>query len=1248
MGVVGDHAPAMKGLMRLRSVILSALLLPLGMALPVRAATVELLAPLSTMIDIPVSTDCGYGPVSVAAELTVPDDAPGDLGVGAFIVDRSGRWHQHLCAGPLVPGKQRISVRVDADGAAAWGGFLGERHGKDAGFFPGARAGIFFWSSSASHARIVVDDVSLASQVDSQVDSQAVRQAGHLADRQRLLDLRVEGVEGDRSCARVEADGVWGVSAKPASVTSGFAMALYIIDEQSVAIEIPALRQADGRWRARFHPLRGGSWKAELLARWTDDGVVVRHPLPPLEVSGPRRDPFPDARALELAAPLDTTIALVLPSRDAADSTAGGALGFAGVELRVAVPDDAPADLSVGLVMLAADGSALHAPRALALAQGVDRVRIAVEPCAAASARLVFWSASDGGAVLKLSPPRVLMSPLRKPSRRALLDARLDVDAGKPAAPAVGACVTFSARPVPSASAGALDATALERGAAQTTPTTLRRGIPRDRERRSVSFHPFEAGAWELRARMAWSDGAVLDCVLPSVDVVAGADADRAEAITVGGPLPTLLPLRGIQGPLIVSATILVPDDAPADLGVGVYACDRHGRWYQHLLPGVLEPGIHRLRIDLGATGQLAGVAHQGRWSAAEAAKTAKAGLMLWTADPHRARVLVSGPVAAIPPEGHAQRPELYDLRVDEGALGVAAGERWSLSVSPATMPENPYDAKQFSLDLVVATPDGTELRIPGYYFQPMRSRDRGDREELAPSGAGRFAVRYRPSQPGSHRLRLEAAWRGGGRVSCELDPLVVSGKPWDGMVRVDAIDPRFFRVGDGSASGACFWPLGPNLRSVWDLRSQERMRTRVTPDRGTLAYHAYLERFALNGANAVEVWLAPWNLGLEWRADWPTFHGQGRYNEDNAWRLERVLDDAWAHHMRVNLVINNHGQGSDGCDAEWPNSPYNRANGGRLQSAAQVFIDPWALDGQERMRRYLVARYADHPALMGWKLWSEMDLTAGQQSGQLPAWHARAIERWHALDVYAHPVTSHWCGDYHHADPAIVAMPGFAFACIDAYHGYDQQGHCELLADLLRASALDPQQGLARYRKPFLVTEFGGDWSGTPSDDAMLTEHLTGPWAALVSGHGGAPMLWWFEWIDQGARWQPYTAMSRFLVGEDPRGGDPCDVGVAGEASRWWSGGWRERGGTVLGYVLERRWGTGGRRSASNQHVTVSCPRPKGGGEAQVEWWDPDTGRVLETRRLAAGLGDVEIESPAFSSHVAFKLGRAIGGRGR
>ncbi len=728
------------------------------------------------------------------------------------------------------------------------------------------------------------------------------------------------------------------------------------------------------------------------------------------------------------------------------------------------------------------------------------------------------------------------------------------------------------------------------------------------------------------------------------------------DSVELQGPLTTVIPLRlpartadglptevadaGRIGEVTLVADLDVPADAPADLGVGAFVIDQHGTWFQALHPDPLRPGRNRLVFALGRGEALVQEPGRGAWGPREAGLSRGTGLFLWSAGASRTRIRVlEFAVKPLEKPDGASGGALADLVLpgfdaQVGTCAVVAGERWELAVRPDPFPVNPYDPDEFSLDAEITRPDGTQVRLPGFHALPMVNRDRGDAEMVEPNGAGTFRVRFRPSQPGSHGVRLIARWGGGKPTTTVLPALVVEGKPWNGWVRVDREDPRFLSV-----DGRFHWPIGLNIRSVNDARGRDKLGSKLTPDRGSLSYAAYLARLAAGGGDTAEIWMSSWNLALEWRADWPGYQGRGFVNEANAWRLDRILDAAWRDGVRINLVIDNHGKGSSGTDREWQHNPWNRALGGPINQASGLFSDPAALAGQDRLRRYIAGRWADHPAVLAWKLWSEVKLTDGGKGGLSADWHAQAAKRWAELDAYGHPVTTHWQGDYRVVEPATAQLPGLTMLCIDAYISRKNKSPGVQITDLIADSIHDPARGLAQYGKPVLVTEYGGSSSGCP-EPQMIAAHASAPWAALVSGHAGSPMLWWFEWVDQGQRWAPFAAIRAFLIGEDLRHAKGRSVLVAATASgtTLWSRAW-VRPGRILGYCCDSDWTNDGLAGEPLSGIRIVLGEQVKPGAMSVEWWDADRGVLKHTESLAHAGGPLVLTPPAFRRHIGFKV---------
>ena len=719
-------------------------------------------------------------------------------------------------------------------------------------------------------------------------------------------------------------------------------------------------------------------------------------------------------------------------------------------------------------------------------------------------------------------------------------------------------------------------------------------------------------------------------------------DLLKLQRVDLHAPLTTVVSLSEDlpEGLHTLSVSVHIPDDAPTDLMVGAWLTDAHGRWFQSPQPESLPPGGHTLTFQLDAQQMLATAGHAGRWDPLQASLMQHGGVFFFSQETSDSTLIVHS-------WGYDQAEDVTTVatnRISELSLPLDQMGQWQATTGSRTqlrfladpLPDNPFDDSAFSAEIHFTHESGSQHVIPAFWKIPTSLRDEGHRERGTPRASGAYYLRFRPRQAGTYQATLKARWGGedGQSVSIPLPPLQVSGEPWDDYVRVDSQDPRFFSI-----DGDFFWPIGLNLHSITDVRAQERIGHPGTPMRGSQSYEAYLRRLAAGGGNAAEIWLSNWNLALEWRHDWPFYKGLGRYAQDNAARIDAILDLAHELGIRINLVINNHGQVSERTNREWDDNPYHVNNGGFLTSAADYFTDERAFRYQERYRRYLVARYADHPAILGWKLSSEINLTAGSR-GALRTWHEQASAHLASIDDYAHPITTHWSGDYRTPDHAIVQQDGIHYVCINAYQRRRSNRRSgRSVAHHLWLSTQDPNRdrGLGNYGKPVLVTEYGGSHLAG-SRQQLLTDHRSGPWAALVAGHGGSPMFWWFEWIDQYDLWRPYQAIAHFIAGEDLRDTRARSARLS-VPEDWWAAAW-VRPGRILGYVAHNDWAYNGADTQA-ESVAIRIGEDVTAGVMILQWWCADQGTVLAHERIFHPGGELVITADKLSQHRAFKLWR-------
>lgn len=722
-----------------------------------------------------------------------------------------------------------------------------------------------------------------------------------------------------------------------------------------------------------------------------------------------------------------------------------------------------------------------------------------------------------------------------------------------------------------------------------------------------------------------------------------------AQDITLQAPLTT--PVYAEAGfsadSSAIQAQIQLPEDMPDDLGVGAFIKDDDGQWFQLAWQGRLKPGHMHLHFPLDAAARWQSEPHQRAWHRYHQSLTHEFGLYFWSASTSRCTIRINNIRCVTATDSEADQWYISNCTWDhydneQHVVTVETGQRWELRCQPQPLPANPYDPESLQLQLIISDDIGNEHVFDAFYKQPMRFVDRGNSEAAIADGQPVYAARFRPMKAGRYAARLEARWSQEQSAPVQrtlhLPDIVVSGPHRDPYVRVDKQDPRFFSAGADDTEFV--WPIGMNIRSVTDPRGTERTHSQPTPDRMLSAYKTYLDRCARAGVTSAEIWMSSWNLALEWKDGWPGFHGLGAYHEGNAARLDALLDYAWERGIRVILVINNHGQASTKADAEWSNSPYNKRNGGLVDNPQEMFTDPDVIDMQQQLRRYIIARYADHPGILMWKLWTEMNLTRGRR-GDLITWHKNAFDDFHRLDhYYRHPCATHWSGDYNVPDRNLIKMPEMDVIAIDAYHNR------RFLPGLLYDSTLHQHRGLARFHKPVVVTEFGGNWSACPLPQ-LEAEHAAGAWAALMSGHGTSPHLWWFEWVDQNDWWLPYRAINNFIQGEDLRSSKARSVklDIRNEDNQRsdrqiWTRAWA-RPGTILAYCIDYEWGRDGTSQPLHQGLSIVVSKQARAGDIALEWWDASLGTIIQQQTIQHQGGELRLQVPDFRRHIAFKLKR-------
>ena len=387
----------------------------------------------------------------------------------------------------------------------------------------------------------------------------------------------------------------------------------------------------------------------------------------------------------------------------------------------------------------------------------------------------------------------------------------------------------------------------------------------------------------------------------------------------------------------------------------------------------------------------------------------------------------------------------------------------------------NPFNYLENDVQVRFSCPDKRRVAVPAFF-----------------DDGSTWRVRLTPDRPG--RYLLEAVILNGTNVSprhIDRREFVVSGKPAPGFVRVEPKDGTRFVFDDGEA----YYPFGCNVG--WSTR--------------TLDVPGYLTRLGQAGANWSRVWMTHFdqkNLDWETRKRWRV----GDLSLDAARKWDAIIETAEQQGIYLQMVLQHHGQYSTHTDSNWRSHPWNKANGGWLDSAAEFFTDEQAQALTRTKYRYIVARWGYSPAIMAWELFNEVQYVDAvrTQPEAVTRWHSEMAAFLRRHDRYHHLITTS-------SDLALDIWPA-----MDYY-----QAHTYPPEPLAGIAAL----GNRKLDKPFFIGEMGpapmGSMGLGKDDGSFLHPAL---WAGLMTQMAGAAQYWEWSTVHRHDLYSHFQAASEFL----------------------------------------------------------------------------------------------------------------------
>lgn len=357
----------------------------------------------------------------------------------------------------------------------------------------------------------------------------------------------------------------------------------------------------------------------------------------------------------------------------------------------------------------------------------------------------------------------------------------------------------------------------------------------------------------------------------------------------------------------------------------------------------------------------------------------------------------------------------------------------------------------------------------------------------------------------------------------------------------------------------------------------------------------------------------------------------------------DAILDAAEKRGLAVLPVLGIWSAWNDGSKNEtwhtWDSNPFNIQRGGPAKRPDELFDDtPCRALWLKRLETF-VRHWSTRRAIIGWEIFSEVDLVTGATEERAVLFAERAAAVIRTADPWKRPVTASQAGVLEW--PKLLRSDALDFIEI---HPYTDGAFGGRLDDLIISTV---RQRLKKYGKPVLLGECGLS-SAPPRDTLDVAARAEvgirhAIWASVVSGAMNGRMLWWQDGYDQFEKadlcrfyHEIAAPAAAFVRGVDCTGFGPLPCVL----SNGIKGAMIGNGSARLGWVRDVQceppdWPI---RPMSGQTLTVEAP----GDSWRVEFVDPVTGESIGEDRLATRDGSVRMVLPEFQGSIAIRLNRA------
>jgi len=557
---------------------------------------------------------------------------------------------------------------------------------------------------------------------------------------------------------------------------------------------------------------------------------------------------------------------------------------------------------------------------------------------------------------------------------------------------------------------------------------------------------------------------------------------------------------------------------------------------------------------------------------------------------------------------GTAKPPSILSVRADSRQVGLY--EKFELRIDIDATFTNPFDPDEIDLRAEFTAPSGKKYNIWGFYN---------------PSGwTSLWMVRFSPNEKGDWRYMVTVR-DSEGTASSRTGAFMAMDSPHHGFVTI-AANGRYLKHDDGTS----FYGVG-----LWYNDSYELFNDGGITEDG-------LDDLKKRGANFISFFPTP----LETMGS-----GLGRYDENRCGRMDQLFEWCEQRDIHISWNIWFHSYISmavwGGGNARYRNNPYKL-----VSSAKDFFGSEEAWKYQEKLYRYMIARWGYSRTLFLWFVVDEINGTEGWTEGDhgvAEQWCRKVDAFFNGHDPYGRPTTGTQSGGLSQWWPE-----GYNIFDIAGREIYEAQGHPMPKSGKLGPNDDNPLQFSYRnyatqtqslwngFDKPAIVGECGWDHTyyepGMPGYLAMYHNAL---WAGLANGLCATP-FWWAhsDWLNDSVVTSQMLYFSQFVSDIDFANLDlqPAEI-AAGECDAW----------AMKSEKLIFGWVVNPRTSAANESFTISSLPD---GQYEVRLYRTWRGRYLDSQTIECRNGKLTCTIPELKTtgghalhignDVAFKIAPA------